>query len=419
MRRITRAGVLAHRDFRLLWAGSSASVVGDRIVTVALALFVVQLTGSATDVGIVLAAQVVPLMLCLLIGGVIADRLPRHRVVLGTDLVRFALHALLGALILAGGIRLWEVVAIEVAFGAAEGFFRPAATALVPETVPEEGIQSASALIQGSRNIAEFAGPALATVLVLGVNAGAAFLVDAATFLVSAACVAFMRPRSRGAGAPEEAERGMWRELRAGFDEVRSRGWIVAILGAFAVAIFAALAPWTVLGPLVGREQYGDLAVFGVVAATFGAGTALGSFAGLSWRPRYPLRVGILLAALWPLSTAAFATGAALPLVVVASVLGGGGIALFEVWWATALAQRVPPHALARVTSYDWTVSAALVPAGYLLAGPLATALGAVPVLLTGSLIGCGAIMLALVSRELRELPRLPATGVAPVSAGQ
>ncbi len=175
--------MLAHRDFRLLWLAQSASVIGDNIVLVALALFVVETTGSATDLGLVLAAQALPLVAFLLIGGVWADRLPRHRVMVATDLVRFALHALLAALIFAGAVQIWELIVIEVLFGTAEAFFRPAANGLLPQTVPEADIQPATAITTMSNNLAEFVGPALATALVLGAGAGWAFALDAATFL--------------------------------------------------------------------------------------------------------------------------------------------------------------------------------------------------------------------------------------------
>ena len=193
--------VLRHRDFRLLWLANSASTVGDDIVRVALALFVVELTGSATDLGLVLAAYSLPLIGLVLVGGVIADRLPRHRLVVVTDLVRFALHALLALLIVTGAVRIWHLVAIGVLFGAAEAFYRPAATGLLPQTVPEDEIHEANALTGMSTNVAEFAGPALATVLVLGFGAAAAFAIDAATFLVSAALLVRVRPRERGAAA--------------------------------------------------------------------------------------------------------------------------------------------------------------------------------------------------------------------------
>jgi MFS family permease len=214
--------VLRHRDFRLLWLANSTTVVGDRIVTVAIALFVVDLTGKATDLGIVLAAYSVPLIGFLLVGGVFADRLPRHLVVVGTDLVRFALHALLAVLILTGEVRIWHLVVIGVLFGTAEAFYRPAATGLLPQTVPEEEIQEANAVTGMFQNIAEFAGPALATLLVLGFSPAAAFAIDAATFLVSAALLVRVHPRERDEQRDaERRQRGP--DPRARADLVKAR----------------------------------------------------------------------------------------------------------------------------------------------------------------------------------------------------
>src|SRR4051794_38011501 len=117
---------LRHRDFRLLWLANSAGSVGDRIVAVALAVFVVELTRSATAVGLVLAASPLPLIAFLLVGGVVADRLERHRLAVATDVVRCALHSLLAVLIVTGDVRIWQMVAIGIAFGTAEAFYRPA-----------------------------------------------------------------------------------------------------------------------------------------------------------------------------------------------------------------------------------------------------------------------------------------------------
>lgn len=405
--------VLRHRDFRLVWLAHSASVVGDRIVTVALALFVVQLTGSATDLGLVLAAYSVPLIVFMLVGGVFADRLPRHLVVVGTDLVRFALHALLALLIVTGAVQIWHLVAIGVLFGSAEAFYRPAATGLLPQTVPENEIQEANAATTLFANLAEFAGPALATALVLGLSPAAAFGLDAATFLVSALLLVHVRPRERGApvaAGPRPSLRG---DIRDGFAEVRSRSWVWATLAAFCLALFCALAPLFVLGPLVAEERYGDIAIFGLVFAAFGAGTVGGSLAALRWRPRHPMRQAMTLILLWPAAIALFGAGAPLAAVVPAMVVAGAGVALFDVWWLTALAERIPPDKLSRVTSYDWTVSLGLVPLGYVLAGPAADAFGATQVLLGGALVAFVALALGSLPRETRMLERLepePAT---------
>jgi predicted MFS family arabinose efflux permease len=404
--------VLRHRDFRYLWLAQSASVIGDCIVIVALALFVIDLTGSATDLGLVFAAASLPLVAFLLFGGVWADRLPRHRVMIVTDLVRFTLHALLAVLIFTHSARIWQLIVIEALFGAAEAFFRPAANGLLPQTVPEAEIQQANGLSSLSNNIGEFAGPALATALVLGLGAGWAFALDALTFLISAALLTRVRPRRRAVASAVETAPGrvsVRTEMREGFREVRSRAWVWATLAAFCVALFAGLAPWFVLGPVVAREQYGHIGVYGVVAAAVGIGTIIGSLLGIGWRPRFPMRAAMLAILLWPAAAILYATGVTLVIVLPTTLVGGAGIALFDVWWMTALAERIPADKLSRVSSYDWMVSLALLPLGYVLAGPLAQALGAVEVLIGGSALACLALAAGLLSRETRMLKRLAA----------
>ncbi len=334
-----------------------------------------------------------------------ADRLPRHRVMIATDLVRFALHALLAVLIFVGSVRIWQLVAIEVVFGAAEAFFRPAAEGLLPQTVLEPDIQQATAVTGISTNFAEFAGPALAAALVLGVGAGWAFALDSATFLLSAAFLTRVRPRARAA-APT-ARRGMWEDLRAGSREVRARVWVWATLASFSVALCCGLAPWFVLGPAIARQQYGHLSVYGVIEASLGFGTIVGSIVGIGWRPLHPMRMAMLAMLVWPLDAVLYATGVSLVLVLPATILAGVGIALFNVWWLTALAQRIPPNSLSRVSSYDWMVSYALLPLGYIAAGPLAHHLGSINVLLGGSALAFFAFLLGLLPRETRMLERL------------
>ncbi len=392
--------LFAHRNFRLLLLGQSASTVGDRIVFVALALYVTDI-GSPSDVGIVLAAHAVPLVGFLLIGGVWADRLPRHLVVVTTDLIRFGLHALLAVLIFTGTVEIWHIVIIEACFGTAEAFFRPALTGLVPQTVPEEEIQPARATLGTIETLAEFAGPALATALVLGVGPGFAFAIDAATFLVSAAFLVRLKPRERGEVPVRTTVLG---ELREGWSEVRTRTWILVVVSAFSLGLLTCFGPWMTLGPTVSIERYDTAAVYGILASAMGAGTIVGALIGFRWRPQFPMRTGMLLALPFPTAFGAFALGLPAAALFPIFVLAGTGIALFDVWWHTALAQRVPPHMLSRVTSYDWMGSLALLPIGYVLAGPLGEALGAAEVLAVGSAVALVALTGALASREVRDL---------------
>jgi MFS family permease len=398
--------VLRHKAFRNLFLAQSASTIGDRIVFVALALYVTEI-GSPTDVGLVLAAHAIPLVGFLLVGGVIADRLRRTRVMIASDLVRFSMHALLAALIFTGAVEIWHIVVIEAVYGCGEAFFKPAQTGLLPQTVPEEEIQEAKAASGTMETVAEFTGPALATALVLGLGAGWAFALDAMTFLVSIAFLLRVRARERGEAPARQAMRA---DLLEGWEAVRSRAWLWSILLCFSVAVLCAFATWSTLGPSASEEAYGSTGVFGALTAAMGAGTIAGALIGFRWKPLHPMRTGMLLVLAWPVSSLAFALALPLPVVFAVFITGGIGLALFGIWWETALAERVPPHQLSRVSAYDWMVSLSLLPLGYLLAGPLGEELGARTVLAGGAAISLLALAAGLLVREtwtLRRLERL------------
>jgi MFS family permease len=393
--------VVQHRDFRYLFLGQSASLVGDRVVVVAIALFVTQTTGSATDLGLVLAAQSLPLVGLLLFGGVWADRLPRNRIMIATDLIRAGLHGVLAILIFTGLVRIWQLIAIEALFGSAQAFFQPAYTGLIPQTVPEALIQDARAMTEAIEDLAFLIGPAVATALVLGVGAGEAFVFDAATFVLSALFLTRVNPRQRGEAA---APQPVLHELRAGWREVRSRRWVWVTIVAFAGAVLCVYAQWYALAPKIARDAYGSAGVFGVLESLGGAGAVCGAVTGLRWRPAHPLRTGLLLILAWPMMSLLFALRAPVGLVGVMALATGFGFALLMVWWETALARHIPPRALSRVSAYDWMGSLALLPLGYVVAGPLASAFGARTVLALGSVVGLALLALALAPRSTREL---------------
>jgi MFS family permease len=393
--------VLRHRDFRYLFAGQAASVVGDRLVVVALALFITRRTGSAGELGLVLFAQTVPLVTLLLLGGVLADRCARQRIIVATDAVRAFLHAALAALIFSGLVTVWELVVIEALFGAAQAFFQPAYTGLLPQTVSEELIQDARALTETMANVAFLVGPAIGTALVLGLGAGEAFALDAATFVFSAVMLLRVRPRARGALAVRVS---VLEDLRDGWREVRSRSWVWVTIAVFTGSVMCVYAQWYALAPRIARDVYGSAGVFGVLESLAGVGAVGGAIAALRWRPRRPLLVGLSLIVTWPLNAAVFALGAPLALVAGLSVSVGFGWSLLGIWWETSLASHIPPGALSRVSAWDWMGSLALLPLGYLIAGPLAMALGPRLVLGVGSAVGLALLALALAPRETREL---------------
>ena len=394
--------VLRHRDFRLLWLSQAGSTLGDRLVLVALALYVNQI-GTPTDVGIVLAAGTIPFVALLLIGGVWADRLPRHLVMVVTDLVRGALHAVLAVLIFTDTAEVWQVAALEAVFGAANAFFRPAYQGLVPQTVPDDLIQDANALNLMTFNVASFLGPALATALVLTVGAGTAFALDAATFVASAALLLRVRPRERGARGERST---LLAEVAEGWHEVRSRPWVGLIVGVFSFGLLVAFAPFVSLGPAIADDVYGEAGVFGVISAMWGAGAILGSLIALRWRPERPLLAGMLTVIPWGFNYLAFVAGLPLPALAPFSIASGAGISLFAIWWETALAANIPPHALSRVSSFDWMGSLGLTPIGFLAAGPVAEAIGARETLAAGAAMATVANLAVLASPSVRAVRR-------------
>jgi MFS family permease len=180
--------VLRHRDFRLLFTGQAVSVLGDSLLPVALAFAVLDgLDGSAGELGLVLAAQVVPMTFLVLVAGVWADRLPRRQLMLVSDLGRAVVQGAAAALLLSGAARLWHLIALSAIYGAFEAFFRPAAGGLTPALVPPDELQQANSLTGLAQNAGHVLGPAAAGALIVILSPGAALAVDAATFLVSAA----------------------------------------------------------------------------------------------------------------------------------------------------------------------------------------------------------------------------------------
>jgi MFS family permease len=392
-------------EFRYLFLGQSVSALGDQIVFVALALYITRTTGSATDLGIVLAAGSLAMVALLLFGGVWADRLARQQIMLVADAIRAVLHGVLAVSILTGGAGVAEMAVIEALFGAARAFFQPAYTGLLPQTIDAPLLQDARALSEVTSNLAALLGPAVGTALVLSFGAGPAFAIDAGSFVVSAMLLARVHPRAR-LTAPPRAR--FDHELRAGWREVRSRPWVWATIAAFSAAILCVYAQWNALAPSIARDDYGGAGVFGVLETMIGAGALLGALAGIRWRPRRPLATGLVIVLVWPLQSLAFALELPLPVVLALALGNGVSFSLFVVWWETSLASHVPPHALSRVSSYDWMGSLALMPLGFVVAGPLAAAFGARTVLGVGAVAGLAMLALALTPRSTRALSAAP-----------
>ncbi|HVF21023.1 MAG TPA: MFS transporter [Mycobacteriales bacterium] len=376
------SSVLGIRDFRLLWLGQSVSAVGDSVFPVAVAVRVLDEGGTASDLGLVLAARTLSFVLLLVVGGIVADRLRRTRVMLGAD----ALRAVTGiALALTpGSMPILALAGLTFAMGSGEAFFRPAYGAVVPTVVPAERLPSANGVTSVSLNSAHIIGPALAGLIVATVGWRWAFAVDGATFLVSMATLVRIRePRHEAT----EARSSAFRDALGGFRAVRERPWILAVLLYFSVLLMVAMAPLSVLRPVIAADRLGDRAVLGALLAAFGAGAVVGGVVGTRWRPRRPgvaAMTGLLPTAL---VLVGYAHSRSLILLIALEFAGGVGIEIFQINWISAVQRDVPRHLLARVVSLDWMMSLGLMPIGFALTGPVVEAVGQRPVLLAGAVV--------------------------------
>ena len=362
---------LHEREFRLLFAGQSVSLLGDGVVGVALAFAVLDLTGSASDLGFVLAARTVPLVALLLAGGVFADRLSRRSVMVMADIARFTSQGLTAALLLSGRARVWEIALLQVVHGAATAFFNPASTGLVPMTISPERLQQANGIRALSMATATVVGPAVGGVLVATVGPGWAMAADASSFAISAAFLARLRLPAQDR-LPAQS---FVRELRAGWDEFRGRTWVWVFvtwagLGNLGTAAFS------VLGAAIARESLGGARAWALIVAALGAGSIAGSMTALHAKLRRPLVSAALGLGTFALPTAALALALPAPVIAAGALFAGAASMLANTLWETALQQHIPTATLSRVSAYDWFGSMAFAPVGYAVAGAAGAAIG-------------------------------------------
>jgi MFS family permease len=398
------------RQFRLLFGGQALSVVGDRITQVVLPFAVLSIGGSATDVGIVAAAGFLPFIFLGLIGGVMADRLDRRRILLASDLVRLATQATAGILLVTGAAEVWHLAALTAVFGAADAFFSPAFTGLMPLTIAEpHHLQPANALRGMSFSTGSIVGPALGGVLVALVGEGGALLADAGTFAVSVACLLALRPRAVERGDPEPFSA----DLRGGWREVRARTWVWAFLLVMVVYHVVVLPSIYVLGPVLMEDELSGATSWAVITVAFGLGSIVADLVLLRWRPRFALRaaaVGLAVA-----SCQAVIIGSGLPLLAIAAIelVSAIGVSAFFTLWETSLQEHIPEDRISRVSSYDHVASAGMMPLGVIAAGPVSDALGVHATLAWMSVIGIAAALACLAVPTIRDLPRGAVRGTA------
>jgi MFS family permease len=397
-------GPLSSRNFRLLVTCDVISAAGSAVAAVAIPFAVLRIGGSASDIGYVATAELIPVIGFLLIAGVIADRLPRHQVIVAANALQALAWGTSAALVLSGHAHVWQLAALAAAGGAGLGFYYPAAQGLLPQTVPASQRAQANALDRTGRNAASIAGAALGGLLIGIAGPGWGLAVDAASYLVAGA----LRTGMRFPSLPPAQGRNVIRDLREGWQEFTSRRWLWTIVAQFTVVCAVYAAAVTVLGPLVAHSRLDGARSWGFIVAAYGAGAIAGGLVMIRFRPRRILLAAVLSIPAYSVLLFALAVPLPVPLDMAAAVLAGGCLELFSVSWLTTMQQEVPPERLSRVSSYDALGNYALTPAGTAIAGPLASAFGTTAVLAAGGALMVLLPALVLLVPEVRHLRRRP-----------
>ena len=404
----SRLAVLGEREFRLLFLGQTASLLGDGVVPVALSFAVLSVTGSVADVGFVLAARSAPLAAFLLVGGVVADRLPRRAVMIGADVTRFVSQGVLAGLLLSGDARLWQLLVLQSIHGTASAFFMPAVSGVIPETVSNERLQEANALRWTANSAGNVLGPVIAGVLVSTIGAGAALAIDSASFAVSALFLAALRL----AALERPRQERLLRELAEGWREFRSRTWLVAANVIAALANVLLLAPLFVLGPAVAKRYLHGAGSWALIVAVFGIGSIAGGLAAFQLRPRRPMLAGMSLVGVFAPPLALLALHAPAWAIAPFAFFAGAQLTFSNALWETTLQRLVPAHLLSRLVAYDWLTALVFQPMGFAIIGLLAAhVLGLSGTLWLGA---ASAIVLSSIAVSLPPIRRVEAPTAAP-----
>jgi MFS family permease len=365
-------GLLRERDLGRLFVARMIAAFGGAMGPVAMAFGVLELTGSATAMGIVIASQSAASALLQLVGGALADRISRQRMMVTADVIGMTSQGLVALLLITGQANVPVLAALMAVTGAAFALHYPAAMGLVPLVVDGEKLQPANALLSLARTGAFGLGAASGGVLVATVGAGWAMAINSACLGVAALLVSTLRPRPQ----LRSGRASMLRDLRDGWREFTSHRWLWAVVLQFTVMFAAWQASFAVVGPIVAKRLLGGATDWGWIAGAYGAGLLCGGIAAMRLRVDRPILVGTLLMFLMVLPPMLLAGPAPVWMIVLSALVAGLGFELFMVLWYTTVQRHVAPEALSRVVAYDTLGSIVLVPLAEAAAGPATDILG-------------------------------------------
>ncbi|MFK0222776.1 MFS transporter [Streptomyces vinaceus] len=396
----------AGRNYTLLTGAAVITNLGSHGALIASAFAVLEAGGSGGDVGLVAAARTLPLVLFLLIGGALADRLPRHRVMVAANALNCVSQAAFAVLVLTGHPQLWQMMLLTAVCGTGQAFFNPAAEGMLLSSVSGEHANRAFALFRMAMNGAGIGGAALGGAMIAAIGPGWVLAVDAAAFALAGALRAFLDVSHVADRAPGG---GLLADLREGWVEFRTRPWLWSIVLQFSVVVAVVGAAEAVYGPLVARDQLGGAAPWGLALGFFGIGTIAGAVLMMAWKPRRLLLVGTLC--VFPLALPSAGLAVPLPVWGLCAVMfvSGTAIEVFGVNWMTTMHQEIPEDKFSRVSAYDWFGSVSMLPLATAVAGPVESVFGR-----TWALWGCAALVVlgtaaVLFVPDVRRMTRKPA----------
>lgn len=383
--------VFREKSFRFLFAARTLSFLGDSIVPVALAFALLDMPGgSAVDLGLVLAIRYVAQVVFVLFGGALADRLPRKKLMIASDLVAAATQIVIAGSFILHSVSLPLLLVVTFVNGVASAMFIPASSGLVPQVVRRENLQSANAFMRISMNSASIGGASIAGVLVVVSGPGWALAVDAVTFLASAALLTMVRVSDGEETAPQR-KASLLADIKQGWKEFTARSWVWITVAQFGVVCACFNAGIRVLGPVAAKEHLGGASAWAVILAAQSVGLVAGSAIALRVRPRYPMRVAAYATLGFIPCFFILAAGAPVWLVALSLLLNGVCADFFSVMWETSLQSHVPQNAISRISSYGVVGNYSFGPIGLMVAGPLSEVVG-----VSTALTGCGVILTIL-----------------------
>jgi MFS family permease len=397
------------RNFALLFSARAISYFGTYLAPIAVAFAVLDLTGSATDTGIAFACWTVAQVSALLVAGVVADRLPRRLVMVGSDLANVGVRSAMAVLLVSGHAVVWHLFALQALGGAATAFYSPASSGLVPEVVRPAKLQRANALMGIARYLSFPLGAATGGAIVATIGPGTALLVDAGTYAASALLLFGIRlpARARGTATPNFVA-----ELRDGWRAWTEHTWVWLLNVWIAAYFLITYAPFFVLGPYIAKHDLGGAGAWGTVVTGEGLGALAGAFVGLRVRPPRPWIVVGAIFALTSVQSLLLAAHASYVLIAAAAVIAGFSVSLGSIIFETGVQRAIAPDKLSRVSAYSWMAAMVFLPLGYALAGPISAAVGMSAYLVFGAVWILTTTVLVVAVPAVRNY-RLPAAAMA------